>query len=102
MILILETGRPIVFSKPCSRRISEIEMVTFSDYRLVGTFVDACAEDVSALSCGRVELFGNRPSYLSQGKVKTLSLFSTHDIKTLKHKILKGHRMPLPQPRRPA
>ena len=74
IIIILETGRPVVFSKPCSRRISEIEMVAFSDYRLVGTFVDACADDVSALSCGRVELLGNRPSYLSQGKVTTASL----------------------------
>ena len=52
------------------RRITEIEMVAFSDYRLVGTFMDACAEDVSNLSCGRVEQLGKPSSYLSQGKVK--------------------------------
>ena len=53
------------------RRITEIEMVAFSDYRLVGDFVDACAADVSKLGCGRVELLGPQPSYLSQGKVRT-------------------------------
>ena len=56
------------------RRLTEIEMVTFSDYRLVGAFMDACADDVSNLSCGRVDQLGQRASYLSQGKVKLPSM----------------------------
>jgi hypothetical protein len=46
-------------------------MVVFSDYRLVGKFVDTCSADISSLGCGRVEL-GDSDSYLTQVNKYTL------------------------------
>ncbi len=58
------TGRP-GFSKPCSRVITDIEMVVFSDYRLIGQFMDVCEKDINNLSCGRVDS-PDEGGYLSQ------------------------------------
>jgi len=59
---------PDHLSEPCSTRLGQLEAVVFSDYRLMGDFVDQCGEDVKTLKCGRVQ-DAITNSYHSQGKV---------------------------------
>ena len=38
----------------CAARITQIEAVVFSDFRLVGDFVGKCTGDIEAHGCGRI------------------------------------------------
>ena len=51
----------------CNQLLRQLEAVVFSDYRLLGDFIEHCKEDINSLKCGRVQ--DPRDSGHSQGKV---------------------------------
>ena len=59
------------FTEACAARITQVESVVFSDYRLIGDFVDKCSEDIEAQTCGRiVDTMGGEQNYHSQVRIR--------------------------------
>lgn len=48
-------------------RLTQIETVILSDYRLVGNFIEGCYDDIQREGCGRLQ--GSSEAHSSQGKV---------------------------------
>lgn len=53
-------------SPQCAQQLQRIELVAFTDFRLLGPFVKACSTDVIQLNCGRFEVQEGGP--LAQGE----------------------------------
>lgn len=60
-------------SAVCRNQMQRLEWVAFSDFRLIGSFVKLCEEDIEANECGRLNTDRNT---LSQGE--TLACLQSH------------------------
>ena len=78
----------------CVNLITQVESIAFSDYRLIGKFVERCEEDIEKRKCGRVLAAEDR-SYLSQGKVLACL---EKDVESLREGCKKQARQSFTQP----
>ncbi|XP_054162657.1 Golgi apparatus protein 1-like [Oppia nitens] len=72
----------------CKNFLTKIELIIFSDYRLIHKFTDFCAKDIDDLKCGRIDM--NVDSFHTQGETIECLEKSTDKLSTkCKHQILR-------------